>query len=468
MSRSKNRNRNKNNTNTVVLTPPCKFNYTKRLETLLLEICDDISFAIMGSHGIENTFGYRLLDLSDEKGIFRAYIDDRTIEFVTVKEFVRTFFDGKFTERETDQFITQYDKRLIDVYDDLDYTLVDVTPYEETTFVYKPKDILYTFHSLCYQTYPFGTEDAILKYIPIPLEMDFYGNYFTRIGDSDVMFTSHFDSACKEHEKVKLMTFEKGGCVFSTSGTDTILSADDKSGVTVMLYMIEHNVPGLYYFFLGEERGGIGSGLIARDFKTYDHLEGINKCISFDRRNYYSVITHQTYTRCCSDIFAESLCAELNKNGLNMKPDNTGIFTDSANFVEHIAECTNISVGYFNEHSHQEYQNITFLEQLCKACVNIDWNALEITRKIGINREIIDRNYDMLMDFKTLKFFSDVKLRGYEDRIFIQVKMSSPSFDENYEDISEINNLFDKWNLNPYIYFTDEMDGAMLMNIEIE
>ena len=151
-----------------------------------------------------------------------------------------------------------------------------------------------------------------------------------------------------------------------------------------------------------------------------------------------------------------------------MKLDNTCIFTDTANFVDYIPECTNISVGYFEEHSSKEYQNITFLTQLCRACVNVNWEGLTTFRKVGVNREIIDRNYEMLMDFKKLTFFSDIKLRGYEDRIFIQVAMVSSSFEENFEDINEMNNLFDKWNLNPYIYFVDDSGGNVLMNIEIE
>jgi hypothetical protein len=61
-------------------------------------------------------------------------------------------------------------------------------------------------------------------------------------------------------------------------------------------------------------------------------------------------------------------------------------------FIQNINECTNVSIGYFNEHTNNEYQNITFLENLCKACVNIDWENLIVARKIGYNKEIIERN----------------------------------------------------------------------------
>ena len=47
----------------------------------------------------------------------------------------------------------------------------------------------------------------------------------------------------------------------------------------------------------------------------------IKKMISFDRKNYYSVITAQGGVPCCSNEFAESLCKELNKSGLKLNLD---------------------------------------------------------------------------------------------------------------------------------------------------
>ena len=63
-----------------------------------------------------------------------------------------------------------------------------------------------------------------------------------------------------------------------------------------------------------------------------------------------------------------------------MEPDNTGILTDSAQFVNLIPECTNISVGYYREHGNDEHQDIDHLYKLCKACISIDWETLPIVR----------------------------------------------------------------------------------------
>jgi hypothetical protein len=47
--------------------------------------------------------------------------------------------------------------------------------------------------------------------------------------------------------------------MISTDGTTTL--EHDKAGVSVLIWMMKHNIPGLYYFFIGEEVGCIGSGL---------------------------------------------------------------------------------------------------------------------------------------------------------------------------------------------------------------
>jgi hypothetical protein len=149
-----------------------------------------------------------------------------------------------------------------------------------------------------------------------------------------------------------------------------------------MLYMMAKNIPGLYYFFIGEERGGIGSRALADVYDEVDYLKDIKRCVSFDRRKTISVITSQAGGRCCSDEFGNALCEQYNSNGLNLKIDPTGVFTDSASFIDDIPECTNVSVGYLNEHTGKEIQNMDYLIDLCKASVNVDWSSLPTVRTV--------------------------------------------------------------------------------------
>lgn len=241
------------------------------------------------------------------------------------------------------------------------------------------------------------------------LEMDKFGNYFFKIGNSRTVFASHFDTACKEYQKV---THVVENNIVKTDGK-TILGADDKAGVTLMLWLIKNNVPGLYYFFIGEEVGCIGSSKasILPTFQEYDRI------ISFDRRGTESVITHQSYTRTCSDEFATALSKQLNQYGdLKYDIDDTGVYTDSAEFTSVIPECTNISVGYYNEHTTRESQDLNHLVKLALSIVDVNWERLPTVRDVN-SKEYKDvwSNLDWDGDGK-YKLIDDYKYKKRRNR----------------------------------------------------
>ena len=254
------------------------------------------------------------------------------------------------------------------------------SPIEFIDNGYDPSDIRYTFLSLVQETYPHGYEEEVARLLP-DVETDEFGNYYKIIGDSKTMFSSHLDTESKEKSEISLFTSEKDGSeIISTDGS-TILGADDKAGVALMIYMMHRQVPGIYYYFIGEERGGIGSGEVSKSFDNMTHLSGVERCISFDRRDNHSVITKQKDVECCSDEFATALCDMFNSNGMDMEKDPTGVSSDSAYLMDNIPECTNISVGYMNEHTGEEYQDITHLKKLADSCLKIDWESLPLMRQ---------------------------------------------------------------------------------------
>jgi len=242
------------------------------------------------------------------------------------------------------------------------------------------KFIFNAFVKLTSMTCPYGYEDQLVKEMttrglfPKEMSRDVHGNYFVLVGESRTIFASHLDTVSKSRTNVKHV-FE--GDMIKTDGTTT-LGADDKAGVAIMLWMIKNEIPGMYYFFMGEEVGCIGSGKAASsvlEFKgRYDRI------ISFDRRGTGSVITHQSWSRCCSDSFGEALASELNKSGMSYKKDDGGVYTDSAEFVDIIPECTNISVGYYKEHTFDESQDINHLCLLADVCCLVDWESLPTER----------------------------------------------------------------------------------------
>ena len=235
------------------------------------------------------------------------------------------------------------------------------------------------FISLTKLTYPHGTEKGLLDKLPAGYRSDGFGNFYVEVGEgSNTMFTCHLDTADRKQTRVRHV-FE--GDFIKTDGK-SILGADDKAGMTIISYMISKGIPGVYFFFIGEEVGCVGSKKLAENWQKTEFSARIKKVVSFDRRGTDSVITHQMFGRCCSEEFAEELSHRLNQTGfsLKMRPDETGILTDSAKFTQLVPECTNISVGYYNEHTFSEIQDMSFLRRMAQAACQIDWETLPINR----------------------------------------------------------------------------------------
>jgi hypothetical protein len=63
--------------------------------------------------------------------------------------------------------------------------------------------------------------------------------------------------------------------------------------------------------------------------------------------------------------------------------DDTGVFTDTAEYVHLIPECLNISIGYQSEHTSSETLDVNFALELRNRIVSIQWDkiALPVERK---------------------------------------------------------------------------------------
>jgi len=208
--------------------------------------------------------------------------------------------------------------------------------------------------------------------LPLGVQQDAYGNFYKRIGaDSHVLWSSHIDSVHATSGRQRLA--EVDGWLYSLS--NECLGADCATGVWLMSEMIKRNVPGLYVFHRDEESGGRGSTFIANQYKEL--LEGIDYAIAFDRKGFNSVITHQFGSRCCSNAFADALAAQL---GEGWQRDDTGSFTDTAMYVDLVPECSNISVGYLDQHSSREVQYLPFVVDLLETLCRLDVEALPVSR----------------------------------------------------------------------------------------
>lgn len=197
--------------------------------------------------------------------------------------------------------------------------------------------------------------------------------YMIEVGSSDTMFSCHVDTVHRTGGKQSPVFDEKTNTILKTDGEP--LGADDGAGVWLLLEMIDNKVPGTYVFHRGEEVGGIGSRFISKHHIPF--LKKFKRAIAFDRRGDTDVITHQSMRRTCSDTFASALATEINSaNNGRYKPCSGGIFTDTANYVNVIPNCTNVSCGYDNEHTGSEILDVNTLLNLRKACLKIKWDSL--------------------------------------------------------------------------------------------
>jgi hypothetical protein len=261
---------------------------------------------------------------------------------------------------------------------------------------------------------PHGLEDHIIDLLPFKDEgvRDEKGNFVVTIGENPTsLFSSHMDTVHHVDKKImegkhkaviQLLTMsddapdpDKG---FIWAGIDNdvrlpqgspkkwnaiALGADDKVGVYIMCKMIEAQVPGMYVFHVGEECGCIGSKWLAQNKK--DMFKGIKRAIAFDRKGYTDVIAFQHNSRCASKEFTNALADALNVNidlpNGKYQGDQHGVFTDTANYTELVPECTNLSVGYFDQHGPSEKFDWWWCEeQFLPAVLKVKWDELPTVR----------------------------------------------------------------------------------------
>jgi hypothetical protein len=212
-------------------------------------------------------------------------------------------------------------------------------------------------------------------------QLDHYGNYWCSVGPSRTIFSAHLDTAADvETGPREVVHREKRGYV-ATDGR-SILGADDKAGVCVVLAMVEAKVPGLYVLFADEEVGCLGSRWLAWDMGD-DVLSLFDRMIVFDRAGSHEVLNHLSGIKSCSSEFARELCAKLTRQGKTRYwPSRDGGMSDALSFVWFIPEVTNIGVGYEFAHTGREIQDLRHLDNLIERCLDIDWEALPTRRKI--------------------------------------------------------------------------------------
>jgi hypothetical protein len=254
----------------------------------------------------------------------------------------------------------------------------------------KSRETIKSYLEYARAPFSIAEENFINRYIvPRGSYADSFGNHFIRLGTGDkkIALTCHTDTIhhfggkqelTQQGEWLQLKNQKRGFC----------LGADDGAGIYAINQLVDNFKRGLYSFdpeavsliicyFRDEERGGCGSAFAAKNSNLFDDIPII---ISLDRQDQNDIVISQLSASCCSDNFTIPLM-----NHFNSSPAH-GSFTDSATWMDLPAncgfrECTNLSVGYENQHSGNERLNTDFLlDFFIPKLLSFDWGQLTATR----------------------------------------------------------------------------------------
>ena len=218
--------------------------------------------------------------------------------------------------------------------------------------------------------------EFVSRYIDtIPgIRADKFGNRMLIHPDSRTIIACHTDTVHTCAGRQKLNNANGIISLHANEKLSTCLGADDTAGIYACLRMIESKVPVTFIFHRQEEIGGRGSQWLADHHEKW--LTGFDRCISLDRRGTQDIIESHMYGTCCSREFISGLADALD---MGHGPAD-GSFTDSANYMHLIPECSKISVGYANEHRAIESLDTEYLEELIVRLCTVDWENLPVMR----------------------------------------------------------------------------------------
>jgi hypothetical protein len=252
-------------------------------------------------------------------------------------------------------------------------------------------------------TTPHGKEnlmyDKIQNNCNKKLQKDDFGNLFIKIGKSRILFSAHLDTYSKDVKKINHVIEND----FLKTDETTILGGDNRVGCSILINMINNNIPGNYYFFCGEEVGRLGSEYHNSKIKENEYL----LAITFDRKEIGSVCNYQRGIKLANDKLVDFIISEFNKTGYKFFKDNFGLSCDTYSFNEKVNNCLNISTGVYDEHKVTERVDLNFFNSIFNISTKIDWNKVE-ELSITKVRDTIDINSLNISNnkiSKTLEYF---------------------------------------------------------------
>ena len=205
--------------------------------------------------------------------------------------------------------------------------------------------------------------NQISKMDGVSFEIDNWGNMKIVKGIGPYpCFCAHLDTVHTYYDGFNVCY--DGECLFAKNekGYRVGVGGDDKCGIFVCLYLLQRMENIKIVFFSREETGGTGSNNIDLGFfSDCKFLGGI------DRWNGHDFVDHYSGVYTTSKKFEDATKEILHRYNLTSA---YGMFTDSFNVMERGVgiSCFNISCGYYQHHTNDEYVDTLELYNCCLVC----------------------------------------------------------------------------------------------------
>lgn len=221
---------------------------------------------------------------------------------------------------------------------------------------------------------PSGSEANVRRYLLPILQstmdnvfIDSYGNLYAekKYGNSDytVLFSSHMDTVA--HIQPIPQWRKNKTEIFTSSGS--ALGGDDKCGIASFLAVIREMNRTTQFtgtlkviFSRQEEIGCVGASQAVS--LTPEWFKDVKACVVVDRRDDDNIVTGTCGENFCSDEYANFWVAMAKKAGFKAVPQE-GSISDTMIFSEIGINGVNLSAGYYNAHTKDEYIKIAELKR---------------------------------------------------------------------------------------------------------
>ncbi|MBQ2173857.1 MAG: hypothetical protein II453_01910 [Alphaproteobacteria bacterium] len=186
------------------------------------------------------------------------------------------------------------------------------------------------------------------------LDYDQHGNIFVNFKKETKklpILVAHTDNVLGNEERKPVFTLD-GKSIFCANNVG--IGFDDKAGIIAIIELWKELQGQFRIIFTADEESG-GWGAEAIEPERYNQAQYI---IELDRKGANDLIQNSGFTRLCSDEFAKKW------KELGFKED-MGTFTDLNKFkpkAKNVEMC-NLSIGYYNPHTKDEYLNIKDFEK---------------------------------------------------------------------------------------------------------